>query len=315
MNIVVSRPLPDDALQSMRERGWAISMRDIDRRCPVDEMQALTKNADALLLSGTDVVDRHIMESASRLKVVATCSIGYDNIDVEFAGSRGIVVCNAPAPDMIATTAEAAVALLLSVAKRITRLHASRDSGLPPYSLSTQMGVPIRDRTCGIVGAGRIGSAIATIMQRGFDNRILYFSRSKKPLLEQSLHAESRELDALLGESDFVFVAVPLGDATRNLLSKEQLQHIKRGAIIVNVARAGIIDDAALLQLLEDGHLFGAGLDVYGKAAELGKHPNLILTSHMANGENVALRATVDLAVSNIVAVLEGGAPISPVTT
>jgi lactate dehydrogenase-like 2-hydroxyacid dehydrogenase len=314
MNIFASRPVPPDLLETFSDHGWCVNVRGIDSRCPIDEMRGYAENADALLLSGTDVVDRSVLEIVKNLKVIACCSVGFDNVDIDEASSRGIVVCNAPSPELIAATAESATALLLSVAKRITRLHNCHGKNLPPYSIATQMGLPVRRRVSGIVGAGRIGSAIARIMHQAFDNRILYFARSEKPDLEKTVGAERREINVLLAESDFVFVAVPLTDATKHLLSEQRLQQIKQDAIIVNVARAGVIDDAALVQQLANGRLFGAGLDVYERAATTSDHPNLVLTSHMANGENVSLRATVELAIANIVAVLSGARPLTPVT-
>jgi lactate dehydrogenase-like 2-hydroxyacid dehydrogenase len=176
------------------------------------------------------------------------------------------------------------------------------------------MGLPIRDQVSGIVGLGRIGSAIACIMKQGFDNEILYASRAEKPELEDSLDARRRALDDLLAESDFVFVVVPLTAGTRNLLNERNLKLLRQHAIVVNVSRAGVIDDRALLRLLAEERLFGAGLDVYDAAARDCDHPNLVLTAHMANGENRAMRAAVELAVGNIAAVLGGRQPMSPVS-
>ena len=177
------------------------------------------------------------------------------------------------------------------------------------------MGVPVRQRVTGIVGAGRIGSAIARTMKLGFDNAILYYGRTRKTELENSLGAQRRDLEELLAETDFIFVAVPLSPETRYLIDERQLDHVKRGAVLVNIARAGIIDDGALTQLLKDGHIFGAGLDVYESKVLQCHHPNLVLTAHMANGEGKAMQATVELAVRNVVAVLSDETPISPVTS
>lgn len=314
MKIVVSRPQPDELLGELTNRGWQVQMREKDSRCTPEELCELVVDADALLLSGTDIVDRTVVMNATRLKVVACCSVGFDNVDVDAAADRGVIVCNAPTPEIIDSTAEAAVALLLAVAKRVARLHRDRGGQLPPYSLATQMGVPLRRRLCGIVGAGRIGTAIAKIMHRGFANSICYFSRSASPDLERATQAaRCPTLAELAAECDFVFVAVPLTPATHHLLSSEVLRQMRQDAILVNVSRAGTVDDEALVALLESGRLFGAGLDVYETAAAASRHPNLVLTSHMANGENVALRAAVQLAVDNIVAVLSGEAPVSAV--
>lgn len=290
-------------------------MYEHDARCPREELLRRIRDADALLVQATDQIDQEVFERAPRLKVVTCCSLGYDNIDLNVAKSHNVIICNSPSADLIATTAEAAIALLLSVAKRITRLHCCQQKNeLPAYSFVEPMGVPVRGRICGIIGFGRVGSAIARIMHGGFDNSILYCSRSPKPELEQSLGAGRRTLDALLAESDFVFIALPLTNETRNLISSQNLRHLGRNAIVVNVARAGILDDQSLLRLLAENRIFGAGLDVYESIAAESEYPNLVLTAHMANGETQAIQSILDLAVSNIVNVLNDKPPISQVT-
>jgi len=307
--------MPPDSLQPLSESGWFVDMYEHDSECPREELLRRISESDGLLVQGTDWIGREVFERARRLKVVTCCSLGYDNIDLHAARSHNVIVCNSPSPDLIATTAEAAVALLLSVAKRITRLHnCQQKNELPPYSFVEPMGVPIRNRVSGVIGFGRVGGAIARIMKGGFDNSILYSSRSAKPELEQSLGARRRTLDALLAESDFVFIAVPLTNETRNLISSRNLRHLGRNAIVVNIARAGILDDQALLQLLAENRIFGAGLDVYESIVAKCDFPNLVMTAHLANGETQASQAILELAVSNIVAVLNNKPPISPVT-
>jgi len=307
VKLFISRLLPVELLQPAVDAGWSIDMYEHDSPCPRDEFVRRCRNVDALLVQVSDSIDAEICRVAPHLRVVACCSIGFDNIDVEAVESSGAIVCNAPAPDLIATTAEAAVALLLGVAKRVTRLHLAQQSGdLPPYSIMQPMGVPVRDRVSGIVGMGRIGGAIAKIMKRGFGNSILYYGRSTRTELEQSLGARRRSLEELLAESDFVFVVVPL--------VRQALKHLGRDSIVVNISRAGIVDDRALTDMLSEGRIFGAGLDVYGAGAAQCRHPNLVLTAHMANGESRAMKATAELALRNIVAVLKNESPLTPVT-
>lgn len=303
-------------MQPILDAGWSVDMYERDSACPKDELLSRCQNADAVIAQGTDSIDAEVFENSKSLKVIACCSIGYDNVDLEAAESHGVIVCNAPAHDLIATTAEAAVALLLGVAKRVTRLHIGQQNrALPAYSFVEPMGLPVRDRVSGIIGLGRIGAGIARIMNRGFDNSIRYYNRSKKLGLEQTVGARRLELDELLSASDFVFVALPLTGDTRNLITAQHLENLKPDAIVVNIARAGIIDDTALVKLLSRDRIFGAGLDVYESDAAKCDHPNLVLTAHMANGETRACQAVVKIAVENIVAVLNGEQPASPVTS
>ena len=314
MKVFVSRLVPQKALQPLLDAGCAVDMYERDAQCPHEELLRRCREADALIVQGLDRIDQEVLDSASNVKVITCCSIGYDNVDLAAARSRGVVVCNAPAAELVATTAEAAVALLLSVAKRITRLHVAQHAKrLPRYSFIEPSGLPVRKRVSGIIGAGRIGVAIARIMRRGFDNSIVYFGRSAKPDFEQEPGARRLELDELLSESDFVFVVVPLTDGTRNLLHGGNLKRLRRHAIIVNIARAGVVNDAALVQLLSEERIFGAGLDVYTADAAKCDHPNLVLTGHLANGEHQAMQSILELAVSNVVAILNNEPPISPV--
>ncbi|MDH5215927.1 MAG: hypothetical protein OEY04_17185 [Gammaproteobacteria bacterium] len=315
MKIFVSRLLPTDSLELLGESGWTIDMYHRDARCPRDELLRRVRDCDAIMAQVTDRIDREVFLAAPELKVIACCGLGYDNIDLEAARTHDVVVCNAPAPELVATTAEAAVALLLGVAKRITRLHlGQQQDSLPPYSFVEPMGMPVRERTCGIVGAGRVGSAIARIMYRGFDNSIQYFNRSAKPEIEKTLRARRLSLNELLTASDFVFVTVPLTRDTRSMIRAKELGLLRRDAILINIARAGIVDDAALVERLVANKIFGAGLDVYEPVAASHAIPNLVLTAHMANGETAASAAVVKLAVRNVAAVLSGRAAISPVS-
>ena len=217
MRVFVTRRAPAELLQPLVELGCSLDVFEHDYRCPPDVLLARSADANALLVQGTDTINAEVMGNAPGLKVVACCSIGYDRVDLDAARERGIVVCNAPAADLVETTAEAAVALALDVAKRITRLHVARtDDALPPYSIMHPTGLPVRNRVSGIIGAGRIGSAIARIMQRGFGHRVLYFARSDKPALEAALGARRCALDELLAASQFAFVALPLTHGTRS---------------------------------------------------------------------------------------------------
>lgn len=315
MNIFVSRLMPPDLLRPLTGAGHTVDVYDKDEACPRDVLVVRSRSADALIVHGLDVVDAELLAVASRLKVVATCSIGHDNIDTECARSRAIVVCNSPTTELVAATAEAAVGLLLDVAKRLTRLHTEQQRGVfSPYSVFEPMGRPVSGAVTGIIGLGQIGSAVARIMKDGFNNSVLYVGRRSKPDLEKLLGAQRRELDDLLAESDFVFVVVPLTEDTRELLHAGNVSRFKRNSILVNISRAGVIDEAALLTQLSSGHIFGAGLDVYYDETARFEHPNLVLTAHRANGEVRAIRATIALAVSNVAAVLAGEKPMTPLS-
>lgn len=314
VKIVATRNMPSTAMQPLIDRGWTVDMPEAGARYLRPELLRRSVDADALLAQGTDRIDRALIERAAQLKIISCCSIGYDNIDVQAAHEKGVVVCNAPATELVEATVEAAVALLLSVAKRITRLHiANRQNALPPYSFDQPMGISVRNRTSGIVGAGRIGGGIARIMHHGFDNAILYYARSAKPRLEAGFAAERCDLQNIFKRSDFVFIVVPLTATTKRLIGRSELRYLQHNSIIINVSRAGIVDDAVLTELLSQNHFFGAGLDVYEPVAADCDHANLLLTGHMANGDAEAMQAVAALAVDNVMTLLTGTKPLTSV--
>jgi glyoxylate reductase len=256
---------------------------------------------------------RETVLSTPGLRIVANVAVGFDNIDMAAATRHGVMATHTPGV-LTDTTADFAFALIMAAARRVAEgdrlLRASRFHG---WAIDMLLGQDVWGATLGLVGVGRVGGAVAR-RARAFDMRILYTDAVALPAdVERELGATRVELDTLLAESDFVSLHVPLTPETRHLIGAPQLARMKSTAILVNTARGPVVDEAALVEALRAGHIFGAGLDVYEREPEV--HPglleleNVVLAPHIASG-SVRTRSEMSvLAVRNLLAGLHGELP------
>jgi glyoxylate reductase len=260
-------------------------------------------------------VDAELLDAAGpTLRVVANFAVGYDNVDVAACRERGVLVTNTP--DVLTNaTAELAVALMLAAARRLGEaerlVRAGRWTGWEPNQL---LGRELSGAVVGIVGLGRIGARVAELL-RGFGADLLYAARSRHPEAERSLGAEHAALEDLLERSDFVTLHVPLSPKTRHLIDTRALQRMKRGAILVNTSRGGLVDAAALARALREERLGGAGLDVYEDEPrvppELMELERVVLAPHIGSATAAARDGMAQLVAENVIAVLEGQTPLT----
>jgi len=275
--------------------------------------------AEALLCLLSDRIDAEILRAGSCLKLVANIAVGYENVDVDAARDLGIAVTNTP--DVLTeATADMTFALLLAAARRIPEANAAlRDGQFPVWRLDQPLlGLDVHGKTLGILGMGRIGSAVARRGRLGFGMRVLYYNRTRREEVEEEIGAEFVPFDRLLKESDFLCVHVPGTDETRHLMDADALSLMKPTAILVNAARGPVVDEAALGDALAKGTIAGAGLDVFEREPDV--HPTLlaaservVLTPHLGSATRDTRRAMVCLAVDNVLAVLSGEGAITPV--
>jgi glyoxylate reductase len=256
------------------------------------------------------------MDRLPRLKIIANCAVGFDNVDVDGARRRGVVVTNTP--DVLTeSTADLTWALILAVARRLKEGLAMIDGrrwvGWHPTQL---LGLELAERTLGIVGAGRIGRAVGR-RAKGFGMHLLYWDRAPRPDLEEEGRARRVELAELLAKSDVITLHLPSTPDTTGLFDRRRLQTIKPGALLVNTARGDIVDEAGLLEALSSGRLAGAGLDVYPDEPrvhpDLVAHPRVVTLPHIGSATTATRRAMARLALDNALVVLGGGAPLTPV--
>jgi glyoxylate reductase len=251
-----------------------------------------------------------------RLRVVANCAVGFDNVDLAACARRGVVVTNTP--DVLTdATADLTLALILAVARRLGEgqrlIERGAWQGWDPRLL---LGLELQNATLGIVGAGRIGRAVAR-RAVAFGMRLYYTDSSARSDLELETGALRLPLDELLARCDVVTLHLPSTPETRGLIGRRELAGIRRGAILINTARGDILDEPALVEALEDGRLGGVGLDVFAREPEvpaaLAYHPRAVVLPHLGSATTHTRRAMAALAVRNVRAVLAGEPPVTPV--
>lgn len=284
---------------------------------PREVLLKKAREADALVTLLTDKVDEELFKNAPRLRIVAQYAVGYDNIDLDAATKHGVYVTNTPSV-LTEATADYTWALLLAVARRVVENdHFVRwgewwrtGTGWHPMMM---LSLEVHGKTIGIIGMGRIGQAVAR-RAKGFNMRILYYDRKRKPEIEKELGAEYVDLETLLKESDFVTLHVYLSKETHHLIGERELKLMKSSAIIINTARGPVIDTAALVKALKEGWIAGAGLDVFEKEPLPPNHPltafkNVVLAPHAASATYETRDKMAELVAKNLIAFYKGEIP------
>jgi lactate dehydrogenase-like 2-hydroxyacid dehydrogenase len=284
----------------------------------------LTKNAliaalgekpyEAVLCLLTDMIDDAVFAAAPQAKIFANYAVGFNNIDLPAAAKRGVKIANTPGV-LTDTVAEHTFALILAVAHRIAEsdrfTRAGRYDGWAPMML---LGIDLKGKTLGLLGAGRIGSRVAHHARDGFDMQVIYYDVKRNEAFEQESDARFKAtVEEVLAEADVVSIHVPLLDSTHHLMNAERFALMKPGAILVNTSRGPVVDEAALVDALKMGRIRGAGLDVFENepalAPGLAELPNVVLTPHTASATEETRAAMAVLAAENIIAALEGREP------
>jgi glyoxylate reductase len=280
------------------------------------ELLARLRGKQGLICQITDAIDDEILATPGLL-VVSNIAVGYNNIDVEAARRRGVVVTNTP--DVLTeTTADFAWALLMAAARKVVEADRYARSGeWKSWQWDLLWGLDVHGKTIGILGFGRIGRAVAR-RARGFGMRVLYHDTVRAPgEVERELEATYVDEPTLLGESDFVTLHVLLSPETRHLIDETALRAMKKTAVLVNAARGPIVDEAALARALTEGWIAAAGLDVFEEEPKI--HPglvpltNVVMAPHIASASFDTRVAMSTLAVKNCLAVLDGKPPLTPV--
>jgi glyoxylate reductase len=316
--VVVTARLPGDAVARVREAGHDLTYRDVDAAMPREEVLAAVAGVDAVVAALVDRVDAGLLDAAGpQLRVVANVGVGYDNVDVGACSERGVVVTNTPGV-LTDATADIAMALVLMSTRGLGAAERRVRTGEPwSWGLTSHLGTGLRGKTLGIVGPGAIGLATAR-RATAFGMEILLSGRSEPdPGVVDGLGARVVDLEELLTASDVVSVHCPLTDETRHLIGAAELKTMRGTAHLVNTARGPVVDEEALVAALEAGEIAGAGLDVYEHeprvhAGLLGRD-DVVLLPHVGSATVETRTAMADLAVANVLAVLAGEEPLTPV--
>jgi len=311
--ILVARAIFPDVLERLSQY-FEVTANQTDHIYSTDELIAEIAHVDGLLSTGSERITSAVLASTSQLKAVCNMAVGYNNIDIDAATRKGIMVTNTP--DVLnETTADFAWALMMACARRVTESeHWLRAGKWVKWRYDTLLGADLHGSTLGIIGMGRIGQAVAR-RSIGFDMRVIYHNRSRLAAdLEQ--HANNAQLvskEELLRTADHVMLVLPYSPQTHHTIGATELALMKPSATLTNVARGGIVDDVALISALRARRIAAAGLDVFENEPAL--HPdflglsNVVLTPHIASASEPTRRAMANCAADNLIAALSGMTP------
>ncbi|MFZ1479022.1 MAG: phosphoglycerate dehydrogenase [Sphingorhabdus sp.] len=283
--VLISDKMDPNAEAIFRDRGCDVDV--ITGETP-EQLIARISDYDGLAIRSSTKVTKAILDAATNLKVIGRAGIGVDNVDIPAASAQGVVVMNTPFGNSI-TTAEHAIAMMFALARQIPEANAQTQEGKWPKN--DFMGVEVTGKTLGLIGAGNIGSIVAS-RALGLKMKVVAFDPFLTPERAIEMGVEKADLDTLLAKADFITLHTPLTDQTRNILSKENLAKTKKGVRIINCARGGLIDEAALKEAMDSGQVAGAALDVFqtepAKDSPLFGTPNFICTPHLGASTNEA---------------------------
>lgn len=311
--VYITRRIPEETLAKIKAVCQVKMWDQEDLPVPREVLEQEITEVEGLYSLLTDPIDEALLARAQNLKVVSNMAVGFNNIDLKAATQRGILVTNTPGV-LTETTADLTFALLLATARRM--IEASdflRQGKWTTWSPMLLTGQDVYGTTLGIIGLGRIGESLAK-RAKGFDMKVLYHSRSRKPEAEQALGVVYRELDALLREADFVCVMTPYTPETSNLIGARELALMKKTAVLINTARGGIVDEKALYDALKNGVIWAAGLDVFEQEPVTPDYPllslpNVVALPHIGSASEKTRTTMANLAAHNLLTALAGERP------
>ncbi len=308
--ILVADPLHSAGLEILRQSGSEVHLLSTEER---PRLQEMIGSFDALIVRSMTQVDADLLRQGKRLKVVGRAGIGVDNVDVATATELGILVVNAPTANLVSAT-EHTFALLLALARNVPAAHQSLLAG--EWDRKRFIGTELEGKTLGLIGLGRIGQNVAYRAQ-AFGMKVLAFDPYLDASAARRLDVELAELEALLKRSDVVSVHTPLTDQTRGLLNAESLSKMKPGALLVNCARGGVVDEEAVLEALESGRLGGVALDVFAQEppteSKLVHHPRVVVTPHIGAQTREAQERVATETARMVLGALEGSLELTAV--
>ncbi len=317
--IYITRKLPGEIVDKLSSQFHVKMWSEENVPVPRDVLLKEIEEVDGLICLLTEKIDEEVLNKAKQLQVISNIAVGYNNIDIQTATEKGMIVTNTPGV-LTETTADLTFALLMAAARRVVEGSEYLRSGeWGSWSLMQMTGQDIYGATLGIIGLGRIGEALVKRAQ-GFDMNVLYHNRTRKLDKEEQLGIHYREMKDLLQQSDFVCLLLPYSPEVHHLIGKEELSLMKKDAILINTARGGIVDEEALYHSLKNGEIWGAGLDVFEQEPVpmdylLLSLPNVVTLPHIGSASVKTRMKMAHLAADNMLSVLTGGQALTPVNT
>lgn len=296
VRVLIASKIHEKGVEILKKAGIELMF---ENEPPEEVLVNSIKGVHGIVVRSKPLVTRRVIESADKLMVIARAGVGVDNIDVEAAKMKGIEVITTPEAST-QSVAELAIGLMIAVSRKIAFCDRKMRAGEWPKKQAE--GAELFNKVLGLIGAGRIGSAVARIAKYGFNMKILYYDVARNPKIEEELGAVYVPLEELLKQADIVSIHVPLTPETKHLINEERLKLMKRSAILINTARGGVIDTIALVRALSEGWIAGAGLDVFEEEPLPPNHPltkleNVVLTAHIgASTHEAQERAGIEVA-------------------
>lgn len=316
MKVFITSIVPNIAIELLEKNGIEVIQHRSYLPISSKSLIKKAKNCDAIFTLLSNKIDKEIFDSLPKLKIISNYAVGYNNIDIEYATEKKIWVTNTP--DVLTNaTADLAFALLLACARRIVEADEfARKRKFKIWQSDLMLGKEVSGKTIGIIGCGRIGQAVGR-RAKGFGLNILYYDKTPKNEFEKETGAKFVNLKTLLKKSDFITIHTPLNKNTYHLLDEKEFSLMKDGAILINTARGEVINEKVLVESLRSGKLFSAGLDVYEFepkiSKELLKMKNVVLLPHIGSATVETRNKMAELAAQNIIRVLKGKKPLTPV--
>jgi len=312
--VAVTRRIPEAGINILKQAGFEVVVSSKDGILTAEELKEFVKGSDAILSLLTDKIDAEVLEAAGpQLKVVANYAVGYDNINLEACRQKNIYLTNTPGV-LTETVAEHAIGLLFAVAQNIPQAdkfvrEGKFDGWAPMLFLATD----VRNKTLGILGLGRIGLEVVKRLKDGFNMNFIYYDVNRNEQAEKDFDILYVSLEDLMRNSDFISIHVPLTPQTKHLIGEKELRLMKKTAYLINTSRGAVIDEDALVKILQEKAIQAAGLDVYENepklADGLSQLDNVVLLPHLASASFETRSKMAEMAAQNIVAVLNGQTP------
>jgi glyoxylate reductase len=307
----ITRQIPQPAIDKLKLTFTDVEVFAEDRNMSSTEIISAMQDCDVLICMLTNQIDKAVIDSNLHLKGICNYAVGFNNIDVAYANSKGIIVTNTP-DALTESTADLTWSLLMAAARRVVEGDKLMRSGtFPGWEPMMLLGRDVFGKTLGIIGMGRIGKAVAK-RALGFDMKIIY-SKSSGPDNTLPFDAEFVDLDTLLEQSDFISIHAPLTPETKHLIGKNEFERMKSTAVLINTARGAILDEKALVAALRNGDIFAAGLDVYEHEPALEEGladlHNVVLLPHIGSASIETRTNMAMLTAANAIAIINGTEP------
>jgi glyoxylate reductase len=308
MKIYITRRIPGPGIELLKKAGHELKINEEDRPLTDEELNSELSAGkyDGVLSLLTDNINAKVLDSAPSVKIYSNYAVGYNNIDLEEAKKRGVVISNTPGTSTNAV-AEFTIALAMNIAKRVDEGDQFiRDGKYKGWNPNLLIGEEILNKTWGLVGAGRIGGRVAEILYKGFGMKIVYHDIKRNEELEKNFGAVFKEnIEDLIKESDIISLHVLLDESTKHLMNKERIAMMKKTAVLINTSRGSVIDEPAIVSALENKMIRGFATDVYefepSLAEGLKELPNVVLTPHIASATEEARNAMSVQAAENLI--------------